>query len=153
MDWEAQLYRTRFGKIPKLSSDDVIECEKWINFAKNVQLIKKTGPIRTMYIIEYKLWYYYQNQMKNVNIEKEKTIMLQINDEMRHTILVVNRHFDQIDRDERQKQQIINNENKKRNKENALKRKTDRKKQIETNIVRRSNRLTNNLINNIKNDL
>ena len=104
-------------------------CEKIIRLAKDTKLKKNTGPFRTMYKIEYLLFWYFEDKMKNI-LSKEKN---EIYNKMRHTLLVINKKLNI----EEEKIKNIEKQEEKRKKIESI------KKIISETPIRRSNRTNN----------
>ena len=108
-------------------------CEKIIILAKDTKLKKNTGPFRTMYKIEYLLFWYFEDKMKNI-LSKEKN---EIYNKMRHTLLVINKKLNIEEKKIKdiEKQQKLIKQNERKKKIEAI------KKIISETPIRRSNRL------------
>ena len=110
-------------------------CEKIIELGKDIKLKKNTGPFRTMYKIEYLLFWYFEDKMKNIFSKEKKEIY----NRMRHTLLVINKKLNieekKLKNIEKQKKLIKQEE--KRKKIKSI------KKIISETPIRRSNRTNN----------
>ena len=66
-------------------------CENIINQTKNIKLIKKTGSFRTMYRLEYLLFWYFENKIENTDSIKDKHNLKKL---MRNTLKIINQELD-----------------------------------------------------------
>jgi hypothetical protein len=120
--------------------DYISLCKQLIEESQNIKLKKKNKPYRTMYDSEYLIFWYFEKQLKKTKNEEEKK---NLNDSMRHTLLVVNNELDK-------KEKILKEKEKKtkleKSEENRKKREEIKKLKSEEPI-RRSNRKTKNVKN------
>ena len=114
------------------------ECEKIIERVKNIRLKKTTGHIRTMYPIENRLWEYYQNKLNNTKCSIEKT---QLHNNMRHTLLIVNKEIDQQESIKKEKDKASKKEERERIK---------KRNEIQLNYFRQNPRRSKRLANMTK---
>lgn len=66
-------------------------CENIIEQTKNIKLTRKTGSFRTMYRLEYLLFWYFENKIENTDSIKDKTNLKKL---MRNTLKIINQELD-----------------------------------------------------------
>ena len=74
-----------------LVQNNQILCKKIIELTKTKILKKKTGPYRTMYRLEYLIFWYFENKINKTESLKDKNIL---NNQRRYTIKVINQELD-----------------------------------------------------------
>ena len=93
--WRNALKHSSFNKSKKLLQKNNKQlCQKIITHAQTKNLKKKTGSFRTMYRLEYLLFWYFQDKIENATPLKDKTYFYQ---QMRHTLKVINQELDNPD--------------------------------------------------------
>tara|TARA_B100001175_G_C19454284_1_gene612953 strand:+ start:248 stop:1138 length:891 start_codon:yes stop_codon:yes gene_type:complete len=66
-------------------------CEKVSKLAENKMLVRKTGSYRTMYRLEYLMFWYFENKIEQTQSLKSKNYLKK---QMRHIIKVINQELD-----------------------------------------------------------
>ena len=66
-------------------------CDKIVEKAQNKNLKRKTGSYRTMYKLEYLVFWYFEDKIEKAKTSKDKHNLYQ---EMRHIIKVINQELD-----------------------------------------------------------
>jgi len=93
--WRNALKHSSFNKSKKLLQKNNKQlCQKIITQTQTKNLKKKTGSFRTMYRLEYLLFWYFQDKIENTTPLKDKTYFYQ---QMRHTLKVINQELDNQD--------------------------------------------------------
>lgn len=77
--------------IKQLQSINKDLCEIIIEKTQNIKLNRKAGAFRTMYRLEYLLFWYFENKIKKAETLKEKNYLKQ---QMRNTIKIINKELD-----------------------------------------------------------